>query len=311
MEMQLEDRICITGGSGFVGKNLTRILKESGYLNVFSPSSKEVDLTSEESTLKYFSSIKPDYCFLLAGLVGGIKANSDHPIDFYRVNTLIAMNSFKAVENNSVKKSVYLGSSCIYPKYADQPYSEQSLLSGHLEPTNEMYALAKIGGVKLASYYKKMGRANIISAMPPNIYGPHDDFSPDKSHVIGAMINKFHAAKHLNLDSVELWGDGSPLREFIFVDDLCNGMVRLLESYDGLDHINMGSDIEVSILELAHTVSEIVGYRGSIRWNTAMPNGFPRKMMDNSKIKSLGINSSVSLKDGLHRTYQWYLESQS
>ena len=306
--MDADSRILVTGGSGFLGRNFTAHLKSLGHQNVRSLSSKDLDLCDFGAVKDYFGAYKPEYCFFFAGLVGGIKANSKNPIEFYTKNSLIAINSFRAAELVKPKKCLYLGSSCIYPKFADQPFKEEALLTGSLEPTNEAYALAKIGGVKLASHYHKSNRLNIISAMPPNIYGPGDNFDLEDSHVLSALVRRYHEAKCDGSPFVTLWGTGSPLREFIYVDDLSRALTTVMNSYDGSSHINVGSAQEVSISRLAMMVKEVVGYEGEVLWDDSMPDGFPRKMMDNSKLFSLGFSPQVSLLSGISKTYESFLK---
>lgn len=309
--MLVDDCILITGGTGFVGSNLHDYLVESGFQNVVALSSKQCDLTSRESTLKVFSEISPKYIFMVAGRVGGIKANRDNPIKFFEDNVLMAMNSLYAASEVKPFKCMYLGSSCIYPKMAPQPIKEDSLLGGHLEPTNEAYALAKIDGIKLASYYRKSGKLNVVSVMPPNVYGPKDNFDLENSHVLSALIRRFHEAKISGSDKVTLWGTGSALREFIYAKDLARGLVTIMDSYDGEQHINCGTGEEISIRNLAECVKSVVGFRGQIHWDPSMPDGTPRKCMDNSIVESLGFKRETSLTEGIKATYDWFLKVQS
>lgn len=309
--MQVDDRILITGGTGFVGSNLADYLVESGFHDVHALSSKECDLTDRASTVKIFSEINPKYIFMVAGRVGGIKANRDNPIEFFESNVLMAMNSLHAASVTKPVKCIYLGSSCIYPKMAPQPIPENSLLDGHLEPTNEAYALAKIDGIKLASYYRKKGLLNIISVMPPNVYGPKDNFDLENSHVLSALIRRFHEAKEDGRSHVTLWGTGEALREFIYARDLARALHLCMDKYDGEIHINSGTGDEISISNLASIIKSVVGYEGSIQWDSSMPNGTPRKCMDNSKIRELGFKPDTSLVDGIKKTYEWFLKVKS
>lgn len=309
--MRESDKILVTGGTGFVGSNLSNYLKNQGYKNVFALGSKDCDLTKSDAVLKCFNEIKPDYIFMTAGTVGGIKANRDYPVEFFTQNMLMAINSLEAASVVKPKKCVYLGSSCIYPKMATQPIQESALLSGYLEPTNEAYALAKIGGVKLASYYRSTGKLNVVSAMPPNVYGVNDNLDIERSHVLSALIQKIHTARKNDFPSVTLWGTGTPLREFIFAQDLSRALKLVMDKYDSNEPINCGTGEEISIKSLADAICEVINYRGNIIWDSSMPDGTPRKIMNNTKIRDLGFVPQVGLKEGIKLTYEWFLKVKS
>lgn len=306
--MNKNDKIYVAGHSGLVGSAIVRRLQTAGFTNLVLRTHEELDLTNQAATEAFFQTERPDYVFVAAGLVGGIKANSEAPANFFSVNITIAQNVLTSAYQADVKKLLYLGSACQYPKECHQPMSEDLLLTGLPEVTNEGYALAKICGCRLCSYMRSQYGANFISTIPANAYGPNDCFDPQKSHVIPAQIMKYHNAMKKNLSSVELWGTGKALREFIYTDDLADGCLFLMEHYDGIDPINMGTGTEISILELSKTIKRIVGYEGDIVCDETKPDGMLRRMVDSSKINALGWRATTSMDDGLRQVYQWYLE---
>jgi GDP-L-fucose synthase len=314
--MEKDAKIYVAGHRGLVGSAIVRRLKEAGYNNLLLRTSQELNLIRQQDVHDFFRTEKPNYIFVAAAKVGGIIANRDAPIDFLYDNVMIEMNLMKAAAENrneggteGTKKVLFLGSSCIFPKFAPQPIPESSLLSGYLEPTNEAYAIAKIAGLKLAEYYNRTAGMNFISAMPPNLYGPGDNFHPDHSHVIPGLIRRFHEAKLNGVQKVEVWGSGNPLREFLYVDDLADGCVFLMEKYDDAQFINIGSGNEITIADLARAIKKVVGYTGEIFFDSTKPDGTPRKVLDHSRIQKLGWSSKVPLLEGLSRTYQWYQAS--
>lgn len=306
--MQKDSKIYIAGHTGLVGSAIRRNLQNNGFDNLIYQSSKELDLTDYNQTLEYFQKEKPEYVFLSAAKVGGILANRDYPADFIYQNLRIQLNVIESSRQVGVKKLLFLGSSCIYPKLVPQPIKEEYLLDGKLEETNEPYAIAKIAGIKLCQAYNRQYGTKFISAMPTNLYGINDNFDLNTSHVLPAIIRKMHDAKINNLDTVTLWGTGTPRREFLFVDDLAEALIFLMHQYEGNDWINVGTGEDISIKELAQIVQEIVGYQGQIIWDTTKPDGTPRKLLDVSKINQLGWKAKTSLKDGIEQTYNWYLE---
>ena len=302
--MKKNAKIYVAGHRGMVGSAIVRELEKQGYKNIIVRTHKELDLCRQVEVEEFFAQEKPEYVFLAAAKVGGIMANSESPADFMYENMIIEMNVLNAAWKNNVKKLLFLGSSCIYPKLAPQPMKEEYLLTSTLEPTNEAYALAKIAGLKYCEYLCKQYGANFISVMPPNLYGINDNYNKENSHVLPAFIRRFHEAKIANAPSVTCWGDGSPRREFLFVDDLADACLFLMENYNDNQFINVGSGTDITIKELAELVAEIVGYKGEIIWDTSKPNGTPKKMVDVSKIKSLGWNYKTELKDGIKLTYK-------
>ena len=306
--MKKTAKIYVAGHTGLVGSAFVRRLKKHGYTNIVTRSHEELDLVNQAAVQEFFEKEKPEYVIDAAALVGGIKANSEAPADFYYVNNMIQNNLIWAALKSGTSKFLFLGSACQYPKECEQPMKEQDILTGLPEVTNEGYALAKIGGCRLCSYIKKQYGADFISAIPANAYGLNDCFDPEKSHVIPALIMKYHNAKQQGLPYVELWGTGAAKREFIFSDDLADGGIFLLENYSGEETVNMGTSNEVSILELSEMVKKIVGYRGEIRLDTTKPDGMMRRMVDSKKIEALGWKSSVTLEEGLRRVYNEYLE---
>ncbi len=304
--MDRNAKIFVAGHHGLVGSAIVRNLNEKGYDNIIVRTHQELDLTDQAKVFEFFREEKPEYVVLAAAHVGGINANQTYPADFIYINSIIQCNVIKAAHDYKVKKLLFLGSSCIYPKMAPQPIREDSLLTGPLEETNEAYALAKISGLMMCRFFKQQYGDNFISCMPTNLYGVNDNFDLENGHVLPALIRKFHEAKIKGENEVELWGDGSPLREFLYVDDMADACVFLLENYDGEEHVNIGTGKELTIKDLALMIKDIVGYKGNIRWNTDMPNGTPRKLCDVSKLHSLGWKEKVELKDGIQRVYDWF-----
>jgi len=307
--MEKEAKIYVAGHRGLVGSAIVRNLKSKGYTNVIGRTHSELDLTNQAAVNEFFETEKPDYVVLAAAKVGGINANNTAPAEFAYINMQIQCNVIKAAHDNNVKKLLFLGSTCIYPKMAPQPIPEDALLTGPLEVTNEAYAIAKISGLEMCKFFKMQYGDNYISCMPTNLYGPEDNYDLNGSHVMPAMIRKFHEAKVNNAPSVELWGTGTPLREFLYVDDMADACVFLLENYDGVQHVNIGTGKEVSIKELAETVKRTVGFEGEIIWNSDMPDGTPRKLTDVSKLHGLGWTHKVDLEEGVKLAYEWFAEN--
>ena len=307
--MNKDDKIYVAGHRGMVGSAIKRRLEKEGYTNIIVKTSKELDLTNQAKVDEFFSVEKPDYVFLAAAKVGGIHANNTYPADFIYENLMIQNNVIKAAHDFEVKKLLFLGSTCIYPKMAPQPIKEEYLLTGSLEETNEAYAVAKIAGLEMCKFFKRQYGDNFISCMPTNLYGPNDNFDLKNSHVLPALIRKFHEAKVNNSEAVEVWGTGTPLREFLYVDDMADACVFLMENYDGEQHVNIGTGEEVSIRELAETVKEVVGFDGELVFNTEMPDGTPRKLTTVDKLHGLGWKHKVSLDKGIRLAYNWFLEN--
>ncbi len=305
--MELNSKIFVAGHSGMVGSAVVRRLKELGYNNLILKSRKELDLTNQFQVSQFFHFEKPDYVFLCAAKVGGIKANSDFKADFIYQNLMIQSNIINSSNNSGVKKLLFLGSSCIYPKLSEQPIKEEYLLSGHLEPTNDSYAIAKISGIKMCQSYNQQYGKNYICLMPTNLYGPNDNYDLNNSHVLPAMIRKFHEAKLENKDKVEIWGTGTPMREFLYVDDLADACIFLMNNYNSSEIINVGTGLDITIKDLALTIKEVIGYKGDIYFNTEMPNGTPRKLLDVSKLSNLGWKYKTSLREGIEKTYKDYV----
>ncbi len=304
--MEKKDKIYVAGHRGLVGSAIVRNLKEKGYTNIIGRTHKELDLTDQVMVREFFESEKPDVVVLAAAKVGGINANNTAPADFAYQNMQIQCNVIDCCHKYQVKKLLFLGSTCIYPKMAPQPIPEDALLTGPLEETNEAYAIAKIAGLEMCKFYKRQYGDDFISCMPTNLYGPHDNYDLEGSHVMPAMIRKFHEAKVSNAPQVELWGTGTPLREFLYVDDMADACVFLLENYSGEQHVNIGTGKEVTIRELAETVKKAVGYKGEIRWNQDMPDGTPRKLTNVDKLHELGWKHRVELEEGVELAYQWF-----
>ena len=302
-------KIYIAGHRGLVGSALWRHFKSAGFQNLVGWTSSELDLRDRQSTIEAITSAKPDVVIMAAAKVGGIVANNTYPVEFLQDNIRIQTNVFEASNEADVSKLLFLGSSCIYPKFASQPISEDSLLTGPLEQTNDAYAIAKIAGVLLIQAYRREYGRNWISAMPTNLYGEHDNFDLQSSHVLPAMIRKFHEAKIAGNVAVELWGTGSPLREFLHVDDLAKACHFLLENFDQGFPINIGWGQDVEIKELALIVQDVIGHRGEIIWDASKPDGTPRKLLDTSKINELGWHPEIELRVGIAKTYRWYQEN--
>jgi len=307
--MDKDSKIYVAGHRGLVGSAICRQLEKQEYTNIIKRSHSELDLTNQIEVEKFFENEKPEYVFLAAAKVGGIKANDTYPADFIMDNIKIEFNIIDSAFKNKVKKLLFLGSTCIYPKNCPQPIKEEYLLTSELEKTNEAYALAKIAGLKACSFYKKQYGANFISAMPCNLYGIGDNFDLENSHVLPALIRKFHEAKINNSNTVEVWGTGEPLREFLFSDDLGEACVFLMNNYDGNEHINVGFGKDLSIKELAEIIRDIVGFKGQIVFDTSKPDGTFRKLTDITKIKKLGWTPKTNLKDGISIVYNWFLNN--
>ena len=304
--MNKHDRIYIAGHNGMVGSAIVRALEASGYRNLLYRSSSELDLRDQAATKTFFEQERPDYVFLAAAKVGGIHANNIYRAEFLYDNLMIEANVIDAAWKFGVKKLLFLGSSCIYPKNSPQPLKEEYLLSGYLEQTNEPYAIAKSAGIKLCESYRKQYGANFIAAMPTNLYGPNDNYDLQQSHVLPALIRKFHEAKMQQAASVEIWGTGTPLREFLHVDDLAAACLQLMDHYDEAGFLNVGSGEEVSIRDLAELIRDITGFTGELRFDPSRPDGTARKLMDSSKIRSLGWSPKISLKNGISAVYKDY-----
>lgn len=306
--MNKNSKIYVAGHNGMVGSAIVRKLKDLGYTNIVTKSKKELDLTNQFLVNQFFHFERPEYVFLAAAKVGGIKANDEFRADFIYQNLSIQTNIIKASYDCGVKKLLFLGSSCIYPKFCQQPIKEEYLLTGTLEPTNDAYAIAKIAGIKMCQDFNKQYSTNFISVMPTNLYGPGDNYDLNNSHVLPAMIRKFHEAKVNGTEKVEIWGTGTPKREFLYVDDLADACLFLMNNYNDSEIVNIGTGQDVTIAELAIGISKIVGYDGEIYFNTEMPDGTPRKLLDVSKLKDLGWQYQTSLSDGIKKTYQDYVK---
>jgi GDP-L-fucose synthase len=309
--MHQSSRIFIAGHRGLVGGAIARVLQSRGYCELLLRTRQELDLTRQAAVDAFFAQNRPEYVFLCAAKVGGIHANNAYPADFIRENLQVQTNVIDAAYRHGVRKLLFLGSSCIYPKLAPQPIAESSLLTGSLEPTNEWYAIAKIAGLKMAQAYRRQYGFNAISAMPTNLYGPGDNFNLENSHVLPALIRRFHEARERGAASVTLWGSGTPRREFLYVDDVADACVFLMERYESEDLINVGCGEDVSIRELAELVSRNIGFRGRIAFDTSKPDGTPRKLLDVSRLKNLGWRPRVSLAEGIAETCRWFLENQA
>lgn len=307
--MEKDSKIYVAGHRGMVGSAIVRELHRQGYENIITRTHSELDLINQRAVDDFFAAEKPEYVFLAAAKVGGIEANANHLADFMYDNMMLEMNVINAAWRNGCKKLEFLGSSCIYPRLAPQPMPESCLLTSSLEQTNEAYALAKISGLKYCEYLNRQYGTDYISVMPTNLYGPNDNYHPTHSHVLPALIRRFHEAKEAGAEEVVCWGDGSPLREFLFVDDLANLCVFLMNNYSGNETVNAGSGKELTIKELAEMVAEIVGYEGRIVWDTSKPNGTPRKLLDVSKAARLGWSYKTELRDGIRISYQDFLNN--
>jgi GDP-L-fucose synthase len=309
--MDSDSRVLIAGANGMVGSAIVRNLESKGYTNIIKGTRDDVDFTNQDETERYFCLEEPEYVFVAAAKVGGIMANSNYKADFLTENLQIQTNLIQQSYNFGVKKLLFLGSSCIYPKFATQPITEDQLMTGALEPTNDAYAIAKIAGIMMCQAYRQQHGFNAISLMPTNLYGPNDNFDLESSHVLPAMIAKFHDAvtNHSEHWEVKLWGDGSAMREFLHVDDLAEACYVCMQNYNEAEHINVGTGEDVTIKELAETVGNVVGYNHDINWDTTKPNGTPRKVLNVDKMKSLGWEPKIGLREGIESTYQWYKEN--
>jgi len=319
VKMNSNSKILVAGSTGMVGSAILKNLQSKGYENIYSAPRSHFDLTKQEDVERYFHANEPEYVFLAAAKVGGILANKKYTADFIRDNLLIQTNIIDAAYRYGVKKLLFLGSSCIYPKFPNIPITEDQLMTGPLEPSNDSYAIAKIAGIKMCQAYREQYGFNAISAMPTNLYGPNDNFDLETSHVLPALMRKCHQGKdRLDHDlggpfipSIVLWGDGSPRREFLHVNDLADACVFLMQNYDQPEHINVGTGEDLTIKELAETIADVVGFDGEFVWNTDKPNGTPRKLLDTSKINSLGWYPTIGVRRGIKETYDWYLENES
>ncbi len=305
--MNKSDKIYVAGHTGLVGSAIVRTLEKNGFNNILCRDLSELDLRNQQAVDSFFSSEKPDYVILAAAKVGGIHANNTFPAEFIYDNTMIAFNVIHAAHIYKTKKLLFLGSSCIYPKMSPQPIKEEYLLGGALESTNEAYAIAKISGLELCKFYRRQYGDDFISAMPTNLYGINDNFDLNSSHVLPAMIRKFHEAKIENKPEVILWGTGTPMREFLFVDDLADALLHLMQNYSDEIHINIGTGEDISINDLAMLIKSVVGYKGNIVYDSTKPDGTPRKLLDVSRLHASGWKHKTSLKEGIEKVYQWYL----
>lgn len=307
--MELNSKIFVAGHRGMVGSAIVRSLQKAGYVNIITKSHQELDLCRQDQVEAFFEAEKPDYVFLAAAKVGGIVANSESPADFMYDNMTLEMNVIHSAWKNGCKKLLFLGSSCIYPRMAPQPMKEDCLLTSALEETNEAYALAKIAGLKYCAYLNKQYGTDFISAMPTNLYGPNDNYHPTHSHVLPALIRRFHEAKEAGAESVTCWGTGKALREFLYVDDLADACLFLMNHYSGDETVNVGTGKELSIKELTELVAKVVGFQGKILWDSSKPDGTPRKLLDVSKLENLGWKYSIELEEGVKLAYQDFLNN--
>lgn len=305
--MERDSKIYVAGHRGLVGSAIVKNLQLKGFHNILTRTHQELDLINQEGVNRFFKNERPDYVFLAAAKVGGINANNTYPADFIYQNLQIQNNVIHSAHDYKVKKLMFLGSSCIYPRDCPQPIKEEYLLSGYLEPTNEAYAIAKISGLKMCQFYKKQYGDNFISCMPTNLYGPNDNFDLETSHVLPALIRKFHEAKVNNMHYVEVWGSGLPLREFLYVDDMADACIFLMENYEGIEHVNIGTGYEISIKELSRLIKEIVEFKGELLFNSEKPDGMPRKLTDVTKLHEIGWKHKVELEEGIRLTYKWYI----
>ncbi len=307
--MDKNGKIYVAGHKGMVGSAIVRALEKNGYTNIVTRSHKELDLTRQDQVEEFFAKEKPDYVFLAAAKVGGIIANNEHPADFMYDNMILEMNVIHAAWKNNCKKLMFLGSSCIYPRMAPQPMPESCLLTSALEQTNEAYALAKISGLKYCEYLNRQYGTDYISVMPTNLYGPNDNYHPQHSHVLPALIRRFHEAKESGAESVVCWGTGAPLREFLYVDDLADACVYLMNTYSGDETVNLGTGKELTIKELTELVAKVIGYHGEIKWDPTKPDGTPRKLLDVSKLTNLGWKYKTELEEGIRLSYEDFLNN--
>lgn len=304
--MKFDSNILVAGANGMVGSAIVRNLERKGYVNIMKGTRHIVDFTDQEDTDTFFRLSRPEYVFVAAAKVGGILANNNYKADFLTENLRIQTNIIESANRWNVKKLLFLGSSCIYPKFATQPITEDQLMTGPLEPTNDAYAIAKIAGIMMCQVYRQQHGFNAISLMPTNLYGPNDNFDLQTSHVLPALIRRFHEAKVSEAPYVECWGDGSPMREFLYVDDLAEACRVCMEQYDEAEHLNVGTGRDVTIKELTEKIAKVIGYSGEILWDTTKPNGTPRKVLNVGKIKSLGWMPKIGLLQGIYNTYEWY-----
>ena len=319
MSLSLDAKVFVAGHRGMVGSAIVRQLRSQGYTEVVTRTREELDLVNQQAVANFFAEEKPDAVFLAAAKVGGIHANNTFPAEFIYQNMMIEANIVHQAYVHGVTKLLFLGSSCIYPKLAPQPMEESALLTGLLEPTNEPYAIAKIAGIKLCESYNRQYQLDYRSVMPTNLYGPHDNFHPENSHVIPAMLRRFHEATQSNAEKVVVWGSGKPMREFLYVDDMAAASIHVMNldsaTYQAhtkpmLSHINVGTGVDCSIRELAETIAQVTGFKGALEFDTSKPDGPPRKLMNVSRLENLGWKASISLEEGLKLAYQWYLEHQ-
>ena len=308
--MEKQAKIYVAGHRGMVGSAICRALEAQGYTNIIKRTSKELDLRDQQAVEEFFRAEKPDYVFLAAAKVGGILANSEAPADFMYDNMILEMNVIHSAWKNGVKKLMFLGSSCIYPRLAPQPMPESCLLTSSLEQTNEAYALAKISGLKYCEYLNRQYGTDYISVMPTNLYGPNDNYHPQHSHVLPALIRRVHEAKEAGAPTVTCWGTGAPLREFLYVDDLADACVYLMNTYSGNETVNLGTGKELTIKQLTELVAKVVGYTGEILWDPTKPDGTPRKLLDVTKLEKLGWHYKTELEEGIRLTYQDFLHSE-
>ena len=306
MHLKKSDKIFVAGHRGMVGSALVRHLEAEGFTNLSNRDSSQLDLMNESAVMNFFLEEAPAVVILAAAKVGGIKANNDYPVEFLLENLRIQNNVIRSAYQTGVRKLLFLGSSCIYPKFAPQPIPETALLGGPLEPTNEAYAIAKIAGIKLCQAYSREYGANFVSAMPTNLYGPNDNFDLETSHVLAALMRKAHQAKERKDQKLIVWGTGKPRREFLHVDDLASACLLLLEKYDSPDIINVGCGEDISIRELAELICDLVGFDGELAWDTSKPDGTPRKLLDVTKLRALGWKPAITLRQGIAQTYDWF-----
>ena len=308
--MNKNDKIYVAGHLGLVGSAIIRKLTEEDYTNIIFRTKEELDLTDQNKVKQFFQEEKPEYVFLAAAKVGGIMANKNYPAEFIYSNLVIATNVIHASYLYNVKKLIFLGSSCIYPKLAPQPIKEEYLLSSSLEQSNEAYAIAKIAGLKLCQHYNVQYQTNYVAVMPTNLYGPNDNYNLEDSHVLPAMLRKFHEAKINNRQTVALWGSGQVKREFLYVDDLADALIFLMNNYDEKEIINIGTGIDLTIFELANIIKDITGFKGEIDWDTSKPDGTPRKLLDISKLEDSGWKAKIDLETGIKNTYEWFIKNE-
>ncbi len=307
--MNKNSKIYVAGHKGLVGSAIVRNLETKGYTNIIGKTHQELDLMIQKDVINFFEKERPEYVVLAAAKVGGINANNTFPADFIYENLAVQNNVIKCAHDYKVKKLLFLGSTCIYPKMAPQPIKEEYLLTGTLEETNEAYAVAKIAGLEMCKFFKRQFGDNFISCMPTNLYGPNDNFDLNSSHVLPALIRKFHEAKIRKAKSVEIWGTGSPLREFLHVDDMADACVFLLENYNGEQHVNIGTGEEITIKQLAEIIKKIVGFEGDLVFNASMPDGTPRKLTSVQKLNNLGWKYKINIEDGIKSAYEWFVEN--